>query len=74
VHIACKLSPQRIWFEITDEGPGFDPADVPDPTNDDNLDYPSGRGIMLMRSFMCRVEYNASGNCVVMEKHRSRAG
>ncbi|MEX0714804.1 MAG: ATP-binding protein [Pirellulales bacterium] len=68
VHVSCKLSVCRLWVEIRDEGAGFNPDDVPDPTDPERLEVPSGRGIMLMRAFMSRVEYNASGNCVVMEK------
>jgi serine/threonine-protein kinase RsbW len=70
VHVACKLSASRLWVQIRDEGPGFNPEDVPDPTEPDRLEVPSGRGIMLMRAFMSRVEYNEIGNCVVMEKER----
>lgn len=70
VHVECKLSPSRLWVQIQDEGPGFDPEEVPDPTSPDRLEVPSGRGIMLMRAFMSRVEYNDVGNCVVMEKER----
>ena len=44
---------------------------VCDPTDDDNLELPSGRGLMLMRSFMSFVEYNVVGNQVVMEKDRT---
>jgi len=35
------------------------------------VEVPNGRGIMLMRNYMSRVEYNACGNVVVMEKHRA---
>lgn len=70
VHVSCKLSPQRLWIQIRDEGAGFNPDDVPDPTDPENLEIPSGRGIMLMRAFMSRVEYNDVGNCVEMEKQR----
>lgn len=73
VHICCKLSPKRFWVRIADEGPGFDPEAVADCTQLENLDIPSGRGIMLMKSFMSRVEYNERGNCVVMEKQRQPA-
>ena len=41
-----------------------------DPTAPENLEVPSGRGIMLMRNFMSRVEYNEQGNQVTMEKNR----
>ena len=70
VHVACKLSSSRLWVQIRDEGPGFNPEEVPDCTEPDRLEVPSGRGIMLMRAFMSRVEYNECGNCVVMEKER----
>lgn len=68
----CNFCPDKLRVEITDEGSGFCPDEVPDPTEDENLDVPSGRGIMLMRSYMNRVEYNSRGNQVVMEKSRLR--
>jgi serine/threonine-protein kinase RsbW len=71
VHFLYKLCKDRVRIEIIDEGDGFDPGDVPDPTDDDNLETPSGRGIMLMRNFMSHVEYNKTGNHVVMEKVRN---
>lgn len=74
VHVSLRINEDRIRLEIRDEGPGFDPGNVPDPTEDDNLEIPSGRGIMLMRSFMSMVEYNESGNCVIMEKVRGECG
>lgn len=74
VHVHCKISADRVWVEIRDEGPGFNPSSIPDPTDEENLENPSGRGIMLMRTFMSRVEYNERGNCVVMEKLRARGG
>ncbi len=70
VRVVCKLSNERIRIEITDEGPGFELDGVPDPTGEEQLQVPNGRGIMLMRAFMCRVEYNEAGNRVVMEKQR----
>jgi serine/threonine-protein kinase RsbW len=70
VHVVCLLSDDRIRIEITDEGRGFDPAKLPDPTCGDHLHAPCGRGVMLMRAFMSRVEFNASGNGVIMEKQR----
>jgi serine/threonine-protein kinase RsbW len=72
VHVACRMSPDLLRIEITDEGEGFDPSAVPDPTDPANIEAPSGRGLMLMRSFMSRVEYNDVGNRVVMEKERAK--
>ena len=71
VCVACKVSSDRLWIEVSDEGPGFDPENVPDPTDPDRLEIPSGRGIMLMRNYMNRVEYNDAGNAVIMEKERA---
>lgn len=71
VRVTAKLSPQQLWIQIQDDGPGFDPAAVPDPTAEENLDRPSGRGLMLMRAFMSRVDFNQRGNCVILEKDRA---
>ncbi len=73
VHISCDVSADRMRVIIEDEGEGFDPNDVPDPTDFENLDKPSGRGLMLIRAFMSHVEYNERGNRVVMEKTRTPA-
>jgi serine/threonine-protein kinase RsbW len=71
VRIACRISHRKIRIEIEDQGSGFQPESVPDPTADENLERPCGRGIMLMRAFMNLIEYNEAGNRVVLEKHRS---
>jgi serine/threonine-protein kinase RsbW len=73
VHVECEVSADRVRVAITDEGPGFDPASVPDCTAEERLEAPSGRGVMLMRSFMTSIEYNAAGNAVVLEKVRGPA-
>ncbi|HEY5313242.1 MAG TPA: ATP-binding protein, partial [Pirellulales bacterium] len=73
VHFSCKLGPDRLWLEIRDEGCGFNPQAVPDPTDAAHVALPNGRGLLLMRAYMSRVEYNAAGNCVVMEKLCPRA-
>lgn len=71
VFVQCDYDGNRVRVVIEDEGSGFDPGDVPDPTDDENLDKPSGRGLMLMKAFMSHVEYNEKGNRVVLEKVRS---
>ncbi|MBT5017572.1 MAG: ATP-binding protein [Planctomicrobium sp.] len=71
VFVECDYNGSRVRVIIEDEGSGFDPGDVPDPTDDTNIDKPSGRGLMLMRAFMSLVEYNDKGNRVVLEKVRS---
>jgi len=71
VRILCGISEKMIRIEIEDQGKGFDLAAVPDPTDPENLESPCGRGIMLMRGFMSRVEFNETGNRVVLEKDAS---
>lgn len=70
VRVDCRISREMISIEIEDEGEGFRLEDVPDPTEDDNLERPCGRGIMLMRHFLDKVDYNEKGNRVVLEKTR----
>jgi len=71
VRISCRAAMERVRIEIEDQGEGFIPADVPDPTADENIERPCGRGIMLMRAFMTSITFNATGNCVILEKQRS---
>ena len=73
VRVNCLIEDDLLRIEIEDQGPGFNMSDVPDPTADENLERPCGRGIMLIKSFMTSVEYNAKGNRVVLEKRRSPA-
>jgi serine/threonine-protein kinase RsbW len=68
VHFCCWLSPRKVRVEITDEGPGFNPDTLPDPTDPAHMHCPGGRGVMLMRAFMSRVEFRDRGNHVVLEK------
>lgn len=60
-----------VEITIADEGEGFNPADVPDPRADENLEKPSGRGLMLMRAYMDEVTYNARGNQIHMIKRHA---
>lgn len=68
VHISYRFVGNRLDIQITDEGNGFDPSDVPDPTAVENLERPCGRGLMLMRHYMGDVNYNERGNSVSMSK------
>ena len=62
VEVALDLS--RVVLHVVDEGAGFDPAGVPDPTLPDNLHGTGGRGLFLIRNLMDEVEYNECGNAV----------
>ena len=72
VRIKCQVLEDKVRITIEDEGEGFNASEVPDPTMDENLEKPGGRGIMLMRSFMTLIEYNEKGNRLVMEKVREQ--
>lgn len=72
VGVELHLTPQRARITIRDEGPGFDPKKLPDPTNIENVDKVSGRGIFLIRTFMDRVRFSSTGNEIVMWKHREQ--
>lgn len=73
VKVVGRVEADELKLQITDEGQGFDPASVPDCTDPENLEVPSGRGLLLMRNFMQRVEYNALGNSVTLYQTRTPA-
>jgi|AntRauTorcE11897_2_1112592.scaffolds.fasta_scaffold138136_1 serine/threonine-protein kinase RsbW len=56
----------QLAITIEDEGPGFDPNDVPDPTADSNLLKTGGRGVFLMKEYADEMTYNSKGNCVTI--------
>jgi serine/threonine-protein kinase RsbW len=64
VEIAFQLG--RIQARVTDQGSGFDPAAVPDPTRPENLTKPCGRGLFLMRKLMDEVWFNDRGTQVTL--------
>ncbi|HEX8097548.1 MAG TPA: ATP-binding protein [Pyrinomonadaceae bacterium] len=73
--VRVTFSATRDALEITvrDEGPGFNPGAVPDPTDPQNLLKTSGRGIFFMRTFMDSVEWShhpEGGTLVRMTKRR----
>lgn len=72
VQVHCRITSESIRIEIEDEGDGFCLEDVPDPTEDENLERPCGRGIMLMQHFLDSVSYNETGNRVILEKNCRR--
>jgi CheY-like chemotaxis protein/anti-sigma regulatory factor (Ser/Thr protein kinase) len=70
VTVTARVSRSEGVFVIQDEGPGFDVARVPDPTDAEHLARVSGRGILLMRSFMTAVQFGDRGNRVTLVKRR----
>ena len=71
VRVAYTVTPERFDIRITDEGPGFNPDDVPDPTAPENLERRCGRGLLLIRNYMTEVNYHGRGNVVTMSKLRN---
>ena len=70
VFVSATLTPQEAVFVVRDEGEGFDPASLPDPTDPANLGRVCGRGLLLIQTFMDRVEHNEPGNQITMVKRR----
>lgn len=73
VTVTVTLTKSEAKFVIRDEGPGFDPSSLPDPTDPENLLKASGRGIMLIRTFLDEVTFNEKGNEVTLIKRRKSA-
>ena len=72
VRVVITLSGNQFHACVTDEGKGFDPEAVPDPTLDENLEKTCGRGLMLMSNFIDIVKYNELGNSVELTKRKSK--
>lgn len=71
VTIEYSVSEAEVHVSVCDEGRGFNPNELPDPTAEENLERPCGRGVMLIKAYMTRVDYNDRGNCVTMVKTRN---
>lgn len=72
--IRAAISREQITVTVRDEGTGFDPHSLPDPTAPGYLDRPCGRGVLLMRSFADEVHFNEVGNQVTLVKRLVQAG
>src|SRR5579875_1055235 len=70
VHVGVTLTPQEVVFVVRDEGEGFNPEALPDPTDPANLERVCGRGLLLIQTFMDHVEHNEQGNQITMIKRR----
>ena len=74
VRVEVVLDPSCVILNVVDEGPGFDPSEVPDPTLPDNLEQTGGRGLFLIRELMDEVQYNDRGNAVRLVLRREGPG
>jgi len=68
IHVRTRITPQEAVYTIRDDGPGFDPRSIPDPTDPASLERETGRGLVLIRTFMDDVSYNDTGNEVTLTK------
>ena len=70
VQVRFRILAERFEVVITDEGPGYDPQDIPDPLAVENLERPSGRGLFLMRHYMSEITVHPPGNRLSLCKVR----
>jgi serine/threonine-protein kinase RsbW len=70
VRVRYDVGPAAVLAEVEDEGHGFDPSRVPDPTLPENWERTGGRGLLLMRHYMTWVQFSARGNRVTLFKAR----
>lgn len=73
IHMRLRVTPDEARFVIRDDGRGFDTKRIPQPDDPSVLETDGGRGLVLMRTFMDEVTFNAAGNEVCMVKRREPA-
>ena len=66
VRVEVTFENGRLEARITDQGRGFDPSTIPDPTEPENILKSGGRGVFLMRQLLDEVRYNDQGNQVTL--------
>ncbi|HWE35347.1 MAG TPA: ATP-binding protein [Isosphaeraceae bacterium] len=71
LHVRATIHRDEAVVTIRDEGPGFDPRTLPDPTDPANFERVGGRGLLLIRTFMDEVKFNANGNELTLVKRRT---
>jgi len=69
VRVRAELRPGEAVVTITDEGPGFDPESIQDPTIPENRGRSHGRGLFLLRKLADEVRFNETGNSVTLTLH-----
>jgi len=71
VRITCRIDDSKLRIEISDQGAGFELGAVPDPTQANFIERPTGRGLLLLREYMDRFEYANGGSCLILERERN---
>ena len=72
VHVSYTLDEEKISYVIRDEGKGFNLDKLPDPLSTENFYKPSGRGILMIRSYCDKVIWNKEGNEITLIKYNLR--
>jgi len=72
VEVKYSVNSDKIEIIVADEGNGFEPKSVADPRFGSSLNKTSGRGLLLMKSFMDAVKYNERGNSVYMVRYKEK--
>ena len=70
VTVRYAVTTEKAVIIVRDEGAGFEPGDIPDPTTPERIPVPNGRGIMLIRSYMDEVYYRDQGREIYLMKRR----
>lgn len=73
VMVRSRITPDQVAYTVGDDGRGYDPSRLPDPADPENLLKAHGRGLLLIRSFMDDVTFNADGTEITMVKYRRQA-
>lgn len=69
VKVTFAVDDEKAVIRVLDDGDGFRPTEVPDPTLDENLEVEHGRGLFLMRAYMDDVRFSERGNEVILVKN-----
>mgnify|MGYP001284741383 FL=1 len=69
VTVVCAVDDKNLVFRISDEGPGFDFDNLPDPTAPENIEKPHGRGVFLMRHLADECVFEDDGRIVELTFH-----
>jgi len=71
VKLDFRVSPELCYIDVTDQGQGFNPSELRDCTDEEFVDKPRGRGVMLIKELMSEVTYNEMGNRLTMIRKRN---
>ena len=71
VHVALREFDGGVEVHVQDQGQGFDPNCIPDPTRPDCIERPAGRGLFLIRELVDDLAFNEQGNSICMTLHRA---